>query len=73
MLSSLKITSPSDDLTFPAIKLNKVVLPEPFGPIIPVIVPLLTFKEQLETAANPPKYLERFFISNIFSDIYLIY
>ena len=32
----------------PAIKLNKVVLPEPLGPIIPVIEPFLIFKEQLE-------------------------
>ena len=37
--------------------MNKVVLPDPLGPIIPVIEPFLIFKEQSETAANPPKYL----------------
>ena len=38
-----KVTDPLDDFKLPAIKLNKVVLPDPFGPIIPVIVPFLTF------------------------------
>ena len=58
--SSLKNTCPVDDFKFPAIKLNNVVLPDPFGPIIPVIVPFLTIKEQSDTAASPPKYLEDF-------------
>ena len=57
MFSSSKITFPPDDFKFPAIKLNKVVLPDPLGPMIPVIVPLFTLIEQSETAANPPKYL----------------
>ena len=30
--------------------------------MIPVIDPSLIFKEQSETAANPPKYLDRFSI-----------
>ena len=63
MFSLLNKTFPEDDFKFPAIKLNKVVLPEPFGPIIPVIVPFFTFKEQSETAANPRKYLVKLFIS----------
>ena len=45
----------------PAIKLNKVVFPDPLGPIIPVIEPFLILSEHFETAANPPKYLERLF------------
>ena len=32
-------------------------------------VSLDEFKEQFETAARPPKYLDKFFISKIFSDI----
>jgi len=44
---------------FPAIKLNNVVFPEPLGPITPVIDPFLIFKEQFETAANPPKYFDK--------------
>ena len=37
--------------------MNKVVFPDPFGPIIPVIEPFLIFSEQFNTAAKPPKYL----------------
>ena len=55
--SLLNITFPELGFKFPAIKLNKVVLPEPFGPIIPVIDPFLMFKVQLDTA-KPPKYFE---------------
>ena len=40
---------------------------------MPVIVPLLTFKEQSDTAAKPPKYFDKLFISKIFSDIRIIY
>jgi hypothetical protein len=35
------------------------------GPIIPVIEPLLIFKEQSDTAARPPKYFERLSICRI--------
>ena len=59
MFSLLNKTVPLEVFKFPAIKLNKVVFPEPLGPIIPVIDPLLIFKEQSDTAAKPPKYLER--------------
>ena len=51
------------------LRLNKVVLPEPLGPIIPVIVPFLTLSEQSKTAARPPKYFDKLLISKIFSDI----
>ena len=54
MFSLLNITSPSEAFKFPAIKLNKVVFPDPFGPIIPVMDPFLIVKEHLETAAKPP-------------------
>ena len=63
------MTLPAEHFRFPAIKLNKVVFPDPLGPIIPVIVPFLTLSEQSDTAANPPKYFDRLFISKIFSDI----
>ena len=69
MFSLLKITLPAEDFKFPAIRLNKVVLPEPFGPIIPVIVPFLTLREHSDTAANPPKYFDKLLISKIFCDI----
>ena len=58
----LNNTFPCEDFKFPAIKLNKVVLPDPLGPIIPVIEPLLISNEQLETAARPPKNFETFFM-----------
>ena len=60
--SLLNNTFPLEDFKFPAIKLNKVVLPDPLGPMIPVIDPSLIFKEQSDTAAKPPKYLDRFSI-----------
>jgi hypothetical protein len=61
----LNKTVPLEVFKFPAIKLNKVVLPDPLGPIIPVIEPLLIFKEQSDTAARPPKYFERLSICRI--------
>ena len=65
MFSSLNKTVPLDAFKFPAIKLNKVVFPEPFGPIMPVIDCFLIFKEQFDTAANPPKYFDKFSILRI--------
>ena len=50
----------------PAIKLNNVVLPDPFGPIMPVIEPLFIFREHESTAAKPPKNFERLSIFKIF-------
>ena len=65
MFSSLKTTSPLEDFKFPAIKLNNVVFPDPLGPIIPVIDPSLIFKEQLDTAASPPKCFDKLFTCKI--------
>ena len=62
---------PVVDFKFPAIKLNRVVLPDPFGPIIPVIEPFLICKEQLDTAAKPPKYFERLSICRMFVSDYI--
>jgi hypothetical protein len=68
----LKLIFPDEHLRLPAIKLNNVVLPDPLGPIIPVILPFLTDIEQLDTAANPPKLFDRLLISKMFSDTLLI-
>src|SRR5437870_12616584 len=46
----------------PAIMLNRVVLPAPFGPMKPKICPLRTSKLTSLTAARPPKY--RVILSN---------
>ena len=59
MFSLLNKTVPPDDFKLPAIRLNNVVLPDPFGPIIPVIDPFFIFKEQSETAASRPRYFKR--------------
>ena len=40
-------------------RLNTVVLPEPFGPISAVIVPARTPNEQSSTACTPPKPFDR--------------
>ena len=37
--SLLNNTLPLEDFKLPAIKLNRVVFPDPFGPIIPVTDP----------------------------------
>jgi len=66
MSSLLNKTVPLEVFKFPAIKLNKVVLPDPLGPITPVIEPFFIFMEQLDTAARPPKYFERLSICRIF-------
>ena len=46
MSSPWNNTLPSEGFIFPAIKLNKVVLPDPLGPIMPVIEPFFIFNEQ---------------------------
>ncbi|SVB89860.1 uncharacterized protein METZ01_LOCUS242714 [marine metagenome] len=38
-------------------ELNKVVLPDPLGPISPTIEPCSTFREIFSLALTPPKYL----------------
>ena len=65
MFSLLNKTCPSEHFKFHAIRLNKVVFPDPLGPMMPVIDPLLIFNEQLATAAKPPKYFERLSICRI--------
>ena len=60
IFSLLNITLPLEDFKFPAIKLNSVVFPDPLGPIIPVIEPFFILREQLLTAAKPPKNFEIF-------------
>ena len=62
------VDNPSDDLRLPAIRLNRVVLPDPFGPIIPVIEPSFIFNEQFDTAAKPPKYFDKLSICRMFDD-----
>jgi pyrroline-5-carboxylate reductase len=49
-------------------RLNRVVLPDPFGPIIPVIEPSFIFNEQFDTAAKPPKYFDKLSICRMFDD-----
>ena len=46
-------------------ELNKVVLPEPFGPINPTIDPCSTFNEMSTLAFTPPKDLLTFFTYNM--------
>jgi len=41
----------------PVIRLKKVVLPEPFGPMIAFIDPFSTSSDTLLTATSPPKLL----------------
>ena len=65
ILLLLNITFPSFGFSDPAIKLNNVLLPDPFGPIIPVIVPFFIFNEQFFTAAKPPKFFDKLEISNM--------
>jgi hypothetical protein len=68
----LKLIFPDELFKFPAIKLNNVVLPEPLGPITPVMLSFLTEIEQSDTAASPPKFFDKFLISRIFSDTLFI-
>src|SRR2546421_12797202 len=53
-----KRISPVSTRSYPVITLNRVVLPDPFGPINPVIVPCSTTSEQSSSAWIPPKALE---------------
>ena len=63
--SLLRIIFPSSGSYNPAIVLNNVVFPAPFGPIKPVMEPISTFIDALWTAFNPPKNLLTLFISSI--------
>ena len=55
MVSPAKITSPALGLMTLVIRLNKVDLPAPFGPISPRISPSLTPIEMSALARMPPK------------------
>ena len=52
-------TSPASARIVPPIRLKVVVLPEPFGPIRPVIVPRSTSNEHPSTARTPSKLRSR--------------
>jgi len=41
------------------------------GPIIPVIEPFFIFKEQFDTAASPPKYLESLSTCRMFESSFI--
>src|SRR4051794_15322568 len=45
-------------------RLNNVLLPEPFGPMMPRTSPDRTASSTLDTAVNPPKRLLRFLTSS---------
>src|SRR5690606_33415559 len=51
------VRRPAVGRSVPAIRLNRVVLPAPFGPISPVTVPAPTANETSSTARTPPKRL----------------
>ena len=54
-----KVTVPSSGGRKPLSKLNSVVLPAPFGPMMPRISPSPTVKLAWATARKPPKDFER--------------
>src|SRR5258708_2465606 len=58
--SPRKRTEPESARTAPAIRLNVVLLPEPFGPIRPRISPSASWKDTPSTAVTPPKVLVSF-------------
>ena len=55
MSSPSKRIRPALGGSAPATMLKMVVLPAPFGPIIPVMRPASIVKEQRSTAVRPPK------------------
>ena len=54
-----KMIRPDEGLSSPAIRLNVVVLPAPFGPMRPVMVPAVISNVQSRTACRPPKCMFR--------------
>src|SRR4030042_2586399 len=58
--SSVKTTRPLSGLSIPVIKLNRVVLPAPFGPITATSCPFSTVSSAPLTARNLSKDLYRF-------------
>jgi len=51
------VTRPALGVSKPVMQSNVTVLPEPFGPMRPVIEPCATAKETPSTATSPPKRL----------------
>ena len=60
MSSPWKSTLPLSGTMAPDIRLKKVLLPAPFGPITAVSVPCVNFRLTSLVAATPPKRLIRF-------------
>src|ERR1700722_4073900 len=60
MSSPFQSTRPALGEDNPASRFSSVVFPEPFGPKMPMISPLLTAKDTSDTATSPPKRLVRF-------------
>ncbi len=52
-------TSPPSAARLPAIRLNKVDFPAPFGPMMPTASPAATLKSMPSAALSEPKDLER--------------
>src|SRR5262245_11159241 len=65
MSRSLKSTFPPSGSTWPVMRLNSVVLPAPFGPMIALIDPCGTRKLTPPTAWKPPKLFRRSVTSSI--------
>src|SRR5258708_3920704 len=59
MFAPSKSTVPASARRNPVMRLAAVLLPAPFGPISPTILPRATVKEQSSTARRPPKAFTR--------------
>src|ERR1700751_1299005 len=53
-----KVIDPADGTSVPESMLKIVLLPDPFGPIMPTISPRSTLNDTLLTAVTPPKRFE---------------
>src|ERR1700722_1787128 len=67
MSAPSKRIAPAFGRSVPAIRLNVVLLPEPFGPINPRISPWRASKDIWLTARNPPNRFDRPSTASIFS------
>src|SRR6266446_3879810 len=59
MFAPSKRMAPASARRNPVMRLAAVLLPAPFGPMSPVILPRATVKEQSSTARRPPKVFTR--------------
>ena len=57
-------TRPDDAGRMPVIRLNSVVLPAPFGPMMALRSPGMIFSDTPRTARKPPKAFDRSFSSS---------